>query len=64
MGKGASGLGDFPELPVEIFHRIGRVNNSPDFRWILVKRRQVGPVTLPGVDHQRIFLTPFVGQAV
>lgn len=41
------------------FDGVGRVNKPADFLGILKIAAQVGPVLLPGTDHDRVFLVPF-----
>ena len=54
------GFGDFAQLAVIAFHRIGGVDQAPDGGRIVEHRRQVIPVGFPGTDCYGILLAPAV----
>ena len=54
------GFGHFPQLAVEPFDCIRRVNQTPHRFWIFEISGQCRPVVVPGLVDFRVFGIPFV----
>ena len=61
-GKNAFGFGDFAQLTMVAFHRVGGIDQATDFGWKSEEGGQIFPVVFPGADGNRIFVTPLFSQ--
>ena len=61
-GKNAFRFGDFAQLTMVAFQRVGGVDQATDLRGISEEGRQILPVVFPGTDGDRIFVSPFVSE--
>lgn len=58
-GKSTLGFGDLSQLAMIALHRVGGIDQAPDFCGVSEKGSQIFPVILPGANGDGIFVTPF-----
>lgn len=58
VGENGLAFGDLAQLPMVALYHIGSVNELANFWRVFKESRKLGPVALPGLNHQRIPLAP------